>query len=132
MRGTRIVLWCAASAVAGAVVAGAFAAALMAQGSRPPQAPRPYVQAGPQPNGTPVPRTAWGKADLSGVWNKRPHGGSNMALGIQPLPFTPAGLKAYNNAWNEIDPTSRCVFPGVPRLQQLARTRCRSSTCPTR
>ena len=71
MRRTRIAVWCAASALAGAAVAGAFASALMAQGS-PAQAPRPYVQAGPQPNGTPVPRTAWGKADLSGVWNKRP------------------------------------------------------------
>lgn len=68
----------------------------------------------PEPNGTPVPKTAWGQSDLSGLWNKRLR--TNMAAGVQPLPFTPEGLKAYNNVWNEIDPTSRCVFPGVPRV----------------
>jgi hypothetical protein len=77
---------------------------------------KPFVQAGREPNGTPVPRTPWGKADLSGLWNKRPYGGTNMAAGIQPLPFTSEGLKAYNDVWNHVDPTSRCILPGVPRV----------------
>ena len=113
---TRLACWCVASAMIGAAAANTLDGPVAAQGGRGTQAARPYVQAGPEPNGTPVPRTAWGKADLSGVWNKRPHGGTNMAVGVQPLPFTPAGLKAYNNVWNEVDPTSRCVFPGVPRV----------------
>ena len=66
------------------------------------------------PDGTPVPRTPDGRADLSGVWNKGLM--LNTAGQNQPLPFTPEGLKAYNNVWNEVDPMSRCLFPGVPRV----------------
>ena len=58
MRGTRIGFWCAASAVAGAALTGLFTASMTAQGTRTPQGQRAYVQAGPEPNGTPVPRTA--------------------------------------------------------------------------
>lgn len=65
-------------------------------------------------DGTPVPRTADGRADLSGVWNKRLI--LNTAREVEPLPFTREGLKAYNDVWNHIDPTSRCIFPGVPRV----------------
>ena len=66
------------------------------------------------PDGTPPPRTAEGRADLSGIWNKTLI--LNTAGRTQPLPFTPEGLKAFNNVWNEIDSSSRCVFPGVPRV----------------
>ena len=66
------------------------------------------------PDGTPVPRDANGRADLSGVWNKRLV--QNTAAAAEPLPFTPEGLKAFNDVWNQIDPTSRCKFPGVPRV----------------
>jgi hypothetical protein len=84
----------------------AFATIARGQGGPPP------VSA--EPDGTPVPRTADGRADLSGIWNKRLV--LNTAREVQPLPFTPEGLKAYNDVWNHIDPTSRCIFPGVPRV----------------
>jgi hypothetical protein len=45
----------------------------------------------PNPDGTPVPRTPDGKADLSGIWNKRLI--TNTTAALEPLPFTPEGLK---------------------------------------
>jgi hypothetical protein len=72
------------------------------------QAPAPASPAGPAPRG------AGGRADLSGVWNKRLV--VNTAAAVDPLPFTPDGLKAFNDVWNHIDPTSRCILPGVPRV----------------
>lgn len=80
--------------------------------------PKPYVMAdGFKPDGTPVPpRKPWGHPDLEGIWIKRPAGvGVNAAFQTQPLPFTPEGLKAFNNVWSYVDPTSKCIFPGVPR-----------------
>src|SRR5690606_29882654 len=74
----------------------------------------PVLTEQPEPDGTPVPRTPDGRADLSGVWNKAIH--LNMAAPVEPLPFTPAGLKAYNEVAVTIDPTARCILPGVPRV----------------
>ena len=68
----------------------------------------------PKPDGTPVPRTQDGRADLSGIWNKRLV--TNTTAGLEPLPFTPAGLKAFNDVATLIDPMGRCIFPGIPRL----------------
>ena len=70
--------------------------------------------AGPAAAGGSPPRTADGRADLSGVWNKRLV--QNTAAMVEPLPFTPEGLKSFNDVWNHVDPTSHCKFPGVPRV----------------
>ena len=80
--------------------------------AQPP--PSPVLTEMPKPNGTPVPRTPDGRADLSGVWNKAIH--QNTSRPVEPLPFTPAGLKAFNEVAELIDPTSRCILPGVPRV----------------
>ena len=40
----------------------------------------------------------------------------NTSAPVEPLPFTPEGLKAFNDVANLIDPTGRCVFPGIPRM----------------
>ena len=65
-------------------------------------------------NGTPIPRTPDGRADLSGFWNKASH--PNTAAPVEPLPFTEEGLKAFNDVANLIDPTGTCLFPGMPRM----------------
>jgi len=63
-----------------------------------------------------TPRTPDGKPDLSGDW-LGPHV-RNMTEGLAGgLPFTPAGELAYKkNLGDVIDPTSYCIYPGVPRI----------------
>ena len=74
----------------------------------------PVLTEAPPGDGTPIPRTPGGRADLSGFWNKGTH--PNTSAPIEPLPFTAAGLKAFNDVANLIDPTSYCRFPGIPRM----------------
>lgn len=74
----------------------------------------PVLAEQPQADGTTPPRDNWGRADLNGVWNKAIH--MNIAAPVEPLPFTPEGLTAFNEVANLIDNTSRCIFPGVPRV----------------
>lgn len=74
----------------------------------------PVLTEKPDPDGTPVPMDTWGRANLAGVWNKSIH--QNMAQPVEPLPFTEEGLEAFNAVANEIDNTARCIFPGVPRV----------------
>jgi hypothetical protein len=78
----------------------------------------PYVRPGAQPDGTPIPPPKpWGHPNIEGIYASKPAGvGLNSAFQTQPLPFTPAGLKAFNDVWSYIDPTSKCIIPGVPRL----------------
>jgi hypothetical protein len=80
-----------------------------------------FVEAGQKPSGTPIPRTAWGQPDLSGIWQHHPRGlTTNSAQGLEPLPFTAAGLKAYNDVDKIVDPQGKCIFPGMPRLTNSA------------
>jgi hypothetical protein len=74
----------------------------------------PVLTAMPAGDGTPVPKTADGRPNLSGVWNKSIH--QNTSRPVEPLPFTAEGLKAFNEVSKLIDPTSRCILPGVPRV----------------
>ena len=74
----------------------------------------PVLVKQPQSDGTPVPRTPDGRADLTGVWNKRLV--TNTTAALEPLPFTPEGLKAFNDVAHLIDPMGLCIFPGLPRL----------------
>ena len=85
-------------------MAWACAAVLMAATGHA-QAPAASVAG----DGTPVPRTADGRADLSGIWNKRLV--VNTSASVEPLPFTPEGLKAFNDVWNHIDPPAAASFP---------------------
>ena len=84
--------------------------------AQPPASP--VLTEMPKPNGTPVPRTSDGRADLSGVWNKAIH--QNTSRPVEPLPFTPAGLKAFN----EVAQTHRSDEPlhpsGRTSREQLA------------
>jgi hypothetical protein len=97
------------------VIAAAAAAPFVAPTSTSGQGQAsPVLTSPPPPDGTPVPRSPDGRADLSGVWNKAIH--QNTSRPVEPLPFTPAGLKAFNEVAKLIDPTSRCILPGVPRV----------------
>ena len=79
-----------------------------------------------------VPRTAWGKPDLSGIWqavntaawNILPHpaeAGVPGGLGVvegNDLPYRPeAAAKQRENYANRatLDPDAKCWLPGVPR-----------------
>jgi hypothetical protein len=62
-----------------------------------------------------IPRTSDGKPDLSGYWNL-PYV-PNMAQGKEAeVPYTPEGLAAFKNHDAKDDPTSLCLYPGVPRI----------------
>ena len=65
-----------------------------------------------------IPRMPSGKPDFSGFWNI-PYT-PNLARDTpeDKIPYTPAGLKAFKEHDAKDDPTSLCLYPGVPRIMQ--------------
>jgi len=66
----------------------------------------------------PIPRMPDGKPSFVGYWTL-PYT-PNMAAkdGEAAIPYTPAGLAAFKNHDAKDDPTSLCLYPGMPRIMQ--------------
>jgi hypothetical protein len=81
----------------------------------------------------PIPRTADGKPDLSGIWQSggvslygepavQPTAAAAAGPRPQPAPYqdwTLSKLKEYNDGLAKADPIARCFLPGVPRITTM-------------
>ena len=65
---------------------------------------------------TPIPRTSDGKPDFSGYWNLPYTPNMAAAAGEAAVPYTAEGLAVFKNHDSKDDPTSFCLYPGVPRI----------------
>jgi hypothetical protein len=106
--------------VAAALVSFASAGTAAAQWIyRNPGVPR--TKDGKPDLNTPVPRTAWGTVDLSGVWQTDLKYNANLAVDLKPgaIAMLPAGRALFDerqgNAGKD-DPEGYCLAPGVPRV----------------
>lgn len=73
------------------------------------------AQSGPKSDD--IPRLSDGHPDFSGLYTI-PYT-PNMAQGHEEnVPYTERGRQAYINHDSKDDPTSKCWFPGVPRIMQ--------------
>jgi hypothetical protein len=114
MRVRNVAVMVLAAAAAVALLALSWAPASAQDTKRPkyPGAERPTKAPPPGPPG-PVPRTADGKPDLSGIWN----GQRQLPGDPEPdmKPWAAALTKQRTENYSADDPEARCVPGGVPR-----------------
>jgi hypothetical protein len=65
-----------------------------------------------------IPRMPDGKPDFQGYWNIPYTPNLAAAHGEASVPYTEAGLRAFREHDSKDDPTSLCLYPGVPRILQ--------------
>jgi hypothetical protein len=65
-----------------------------------------------------IPRMPDGRPNLQGYWNIPYTPNLAAAKGEAAVPYTEAGLRAFREHDAKDDPTSLCLYPGVPRILQ--------------